>query len=150
MIQCFQQQCYFSFTLHTFSWDLSVYKWNCLSVRTWLLSSKSEKLQFRLFGSFCFSLGTPKKKNCHYQRKEGLCKVRALSGAVADAESTGRAGEEGEGGGGRVGGRGRGRCHPVQQELPLPRRFYLLSLLQQWRLLVVFAAIQMQRSMRII
>ena len=54
------------------------------------------------------------------QRKEGLCKVRVLSGAVADAEPTGRAGEEGEGGGGRVGGRGRGRRHPVQQELPLP------------------------------
>ena len=50
-----------------------------------------------------------------------VCNVCVLSGAVADAEPTGRAGDLGEGGGGCVGGRGRGRRHPVEQELPLPR-----------------------------
>ena len=101
---------------------------------------------------FLLFLGYTQKGVLPYQPKKGrtICKVCVLSSAVADAESTGRAGEEGEGGGGRVGGRGRGRRHPVQQELPLPRRFYLLSLLQQWRLPVFFAAIQTQRSMGVI
>ena len=56
-----------------------------------------------------------------------VCNVCVLSGAVADAEPTGRAGDLGEGGGGCVGGRGRGRRHPVEQELPFPRRVHLLS-----------------------
>ena len=42
------------------------------------------------------------------------------SHAVADAESTGRAGDIGEGGGGRVRRRSGCRRHPVEQELPLP------------------------------
>ena len=43
-----------------------------------------------------------------------------LSCAVADAEVHWCAGNLGKSGGRRVGGRGRGGRHPVQQELPLP------------------------------
>ena len=43
-----------------------------------------------------------------------------LSCAVADAEVHWCAGNLGKSGGRRVGDRGRGGRHPVQQELPLP------------------------------
>ena len=40
--------------------------------------------------------------------------------AVADGEPAGGASQGGDGGGRGVASRGRGRCHPVQEKLPLP------------------------------